>query len=196
VAVRRVDRDHEPAVTRPRHIVTAGLMGSGKTTLGRELAERLGRRFVDSDVALQREDGRTAREIAAQDGVDVLHELEAAGLLAALRASEPSVIAAAASTIEDPAARRALGAPETFVIWLRGSPEVLAARAAKGDHRPTGPLAELEAQVERRGPLFAEVADAIVDVDERSPEQVLDAALSAIPDDRPPDPGVSSGAGS
>jgi shikimate kinase len=91
------------------------------------------------------------------------------------------VIAAAASTIEDDASRAALAGPGVGVVWLRGSPAVLARRAASGSHRPVGPLAELSAQVDRRYPLFERVADLTVDVDDRSPGEVLEAVLEALP---------------
>jgi shikimate kinase len=164
----------------PRHVVVAGLMGSGKTTLGSALATRLARPFVDSDQAIEASHGLNAREIEARDGLDRLHELEAEELLAALASAQPSVIAAAASTIEVPAARQAMSDPDVFVLWLRGSPEVLAARSAAGRHRPSGPLAELADQVTRRGPLFEQVADAVVDVDVLDREQALDTAQAMV----------------
>jgi shikimate kinase len=169
-------------VRSPTHVVVVGLMGSGKTTLGKALAERLGRGFVDSDQQLRRTDGRTARQIEAQDGVDELHRLEAVSLLDALREPAPSVIAAAASTIEDAAARDGLARDDVLVIWLRGSAAVLARRAAGGSHRPAGPLAELREQVGRREPLFDQVADITVDVDDRTPAEVLEEILAASPD--------------
>lgn len=165
----------------PTHIVVVGLMGSGKTTLGKALAERLGRRFVDSDEQLRRTDGRTARQIETQDGVDELHRLEAVGLLDALREPAPSVIAAAASTIEDAAARDALARADVLVVWLHGSAAVLARRAAGGSHRPAGPLAELREQVGRREPLFDRVADITVDVDDKTPAEALEAVRRALP---------------
>ena len=76
-------------------------MGSGKTTAGIQVAEALGRQFVDNDVALERRSGRTAAQISASDGVDALHRQEAAELLAALADPIGRVIAAAASTVLD-----------------------------------------------------------------------------------------------
>ena len=166
-----------------RHIVVVGLMGSGKTTLGRSVAQRLGRPFVDSDAAIEAAGGRTAREIADTDGIDALHRLEADGLIRALSAEMPSVVAAAASTIDAPECRRRLGGPDVGVVWLRGSPEALASRASAGGHRPLledHAVKVLAAQAAHREPFFTEVADIIVDVDDRSPNEVLQAALTAV----------------
>jgi len=170
-------------MTQPRHIVLVGLIGSGKTTLGAQLAARLRLPFVDSDGSLAKRWGRTARQIARADGLDQLHAYESRVLADALASSEQSVIAAAASTIEDPASRQALAAQDILVIWLRGSPVVLARRAGRGTHRPFAAadnLAVLTEQTARRGPLFAAVADAIADVDERAPADVLEAALAVV----------------
>lgn len=173
----------------PRHVVLVGLMGSGKTTVGAALAGALGRPHRDSDADLGRMTGRTAREIAGEDGIDRLHELELGVLLDALESETPSVISAAASVIDHPAGRAALRGPDIHVVWLRARPEVLARRAADGatgdaarrtrrggsGHRPDrGPAAGLAA---RRDPLYAAVADRTIDVEGRTIEQTVAAAL-------------------
>ncbi|MEY2471263.1 MAG: shikimate kinase [Actinomycetota bacterium] len=140
-------------------------MASGKTTVGRSLADALGRPFLDCDDLLTARTGETAAQIADRDGVDALHVLEAEVLLAALARPDATVITAAASTIEDAACRAALA--DAAVMWLRGDPAVLARRARNESHRPlAGDVeAQLRAQAERRDPLFAGVADITVDVD-------------------------------
>src|SRR5689334_14413518 len=72
------------AMTEARHVVLMGLMGSGKSTVGRPLAARLDRPFVDNDDRLAARTGQTAREVAAAEGADALHAREAAVLVDAL----------------------------------------------------------------------------------------------------------------
>ena len=162
------------------HVALLGLMGSGKTSVGAALASSLGWAHRDSDADIAAETGRSARAIAATDGIDHLHELEARHLLRALADPEDSVISVAASTIDDPVTRAALRDPGVRTIWLRASPATLAGRVHAGDHRPEfgpGLVGVLEAQAARRGPWFASVSDEIVDVDGLSIDQVASALV-------------------
>jgi shikimate kinase len=157
-------------------VVLVGLMGSGKTTVGRLLAERLGRPLVDNDEELEGRSGATAAEIEERDGRQVLHGLEAEILLDAMESNTASVIVAAGSVVEDPSCLDRLRSPAAMVVWLRGTPAELAERAASSSHRPTGGGIEatLAQQAERRGPRFAEIAGQVVDVDVATPEEIAD----------------------
>lgn len=158
-------------------IVIVGLMGAGKTTIGSRLAAALGRPLRDSDVEIQRATGRTARTIAAEDGIEALHDLEARHVLDAL-AGEPAVITAAASVIDVDGVVAALADPEVTVVWLRVSSAVAAGRARVDDHRPSPePLA---VQAARRDPRFASVARIVVDVDGVAPESIVDTILDGL----------------
>ena len=94
VATRRTLRPmpQASATERAPHVVLIGLMGSGKTTVGRALADVLGRPFRDSDTDLLERTGHSARDLAARDGVEALHVLELEHLLDAVRGSTPAVI--------------------------------------------------------------------------------------------------------
>ncbi len=144
-----------------RHLVVIGLMGSGKTTVGKALAAALGWRHRDSDTELEATHGRTARQLGDDIGIERLHELELDLLLEALAAPEPSVVSAAASTIDEPDGRAALADPGVFVAWLRIDPTSAERRARPGDHRPKPE--DLAVQAARRDPLFAAVADVALD---------------------------------
>ena len=152
---------------KPKRIVLIGMMGSGKTTIGRLLADRTGWPFIDNDQLLEQVTGKTARDIA-QLGEPALRQAETAALSVALESREPAIIGAAAGSILDPANRRAIAATGT-VVWLRARPATLAARTQGGSPRPWlagDALAWLTEVGRRRDPLYAVIADLIVDVDD------------------------------
>jgi shikimate kinase len=129
-------RDHAGVVPADRHIVLVGLMGAGKSTVGRVLAARLHRPVADSDRDLELASGLTAEEWRDQRGTRALHAREASILLEALSMRRPAVICAAASTIERARCREALRASAAIVVWLRARPDTLAARFEREIHRP------------------------------------------------------------
>jgi shikimate kinase len=167
-----------------RHVVLVGLMGAGKSTVGEGLARDLGVTFVDGDVGLTALTGRDAATIAAEDGVPTLVALEARVLLDALAASGPSVVAAAASVVDDPGCRRALRAPGIAVVRLRARPHTLAARHATAAHRrPLGAdlVAGFATQSRARAARFAAVRPLItIDVDGLSVPEVVVRARDAV----------------
>jgi shikimate kinase len=165
----------------PRPVVVVGLMGSGKTTVARQLAGALGRPVRDSDEDLQARYGASAAEQYADHGAAVLHEREAEQLRRALASSPAPVVAAAASIIDDPACRAALR--RAFVVWLDAPAAVLADRIGGKDHRPhydPDPHRMLARQHRQRAARFRAVADLCLDASERSPQQVVEAVLAAL----------------
>ncbi|HVW33456.1 MAG TPA: shikimate kinase, partial [Acidimicrobiia bacterium] len=118
-----------------RHVVLVGLMGAGKTTVGRALAGLLGRPLVDNDAQIVSATGATVADISAAAGVAEMRRLESAALTAALASPEPAVITAAAGTVLDADVRHRLAAP--FVVWLRARPATVAGRVG---HDPARPL--------------------------------------------------------
>lgn len=162
------------------HVALVGLMGSGKTSVGRFIAERLGFAFRDNDVALADQTGTTAAEFAARHGTAALHDAEAKALVRLLEDQDPSVIAAASSTIEVRTCRDALER-RAFVAWLHADVDILAERARRGRHRPLDRdvTTQLSEQAQQRGPLYRSVADLTVDVGRsdavESAQQVIDA---------------------
>lgn len=167
--------------TAPRHVVLIGMMGTGKTTVGRLLAERLGRPLVDSDAMIERQTGRTVREIFEADGEPAFRVLETAALVEALAVPTPLVIAAAGGVVLSAENRAALRAADAVVVWLRAEPAVLAGRVGAADHRP---LLDRDAELslrrllEARAPLYAEVADVVVDAS-LLPATVVEAVVGA-----------------
>ncbi|MDQ3932946.1 MAG: shikimate kinase [Actinomycetota bacterium] len=157
-------------------------MGSGKTTIGRELASLLARPLVDSDVQVRELTGMTVAELSERAGVNELRRLEYEALTRALASPVPTVIAAAAGVVLDETARHRLR--EAFVVWLRAEPETLAVRVAGGPTRPLlgeNPLTVLREMSQLRGHLYAALADVVVDVDQLPPA----AAARWIADELP-----------
>jgi shikimate kinase len=178
--MRNQERHIASAVT---HIVVVGLMGSGKTTVGRELAARLGWPLRDSDPEIEAATGRTVRALRDELGVDAMHELEARQLLDALAAPGPAVVAPAASVIDVAACRAALRGPGVAVVFLTATPSTAAARFVSGDHRPwygTDPATFLAEQAADRYPRFRSVDPVELATDDRDPTAIADAALAAI----------------
>ncbi len=168
---------HPPA---PRRLLIIGMMGAGKSTVGRLVAERLGWELLDSDELVEAETGRTVPELFAAEGEHAFRLAEARALRDALSRSRPAVVSVAGGAVLDPANRAALRKAGT-VVWLRARVDTLAGRVGAGAGRPLlapdpeGALARLDGE---RRPLYEELADAIVDVDDRSPDAVADALLS------------------
>jgi len=155
-------------------------MGSGKTTVARIAAERLGRDVIDSDQVIERLTGRTVRQIFADDGEQAFRSYETAALLDALATDRPAVIAAAGGVVLREENRTALKQANARVVWLCASPDVLVGRAMSGGHRPLldeDPAGTLQRMFREREDLYREVADAIVLVDHRTPSDVAEAVL-------------------
>ena len=172
-----------------RHVVLVGLMGSGKTTVGKLVAAQLGWPMRDSDAEIEARTGRTVRELDETVGTDAMHALEAEALLGALASPGPAVVLAAASVIDEEPCLEALDDPTLLVAWLRVSPAKAAERFESRGHRPRfgdDPVAFLTQQAARRDPRFRTVADLELDADGASPaalaDRIVAAAHQQVPD--------------
>jgi shikimate kinase len=158
------------------------MMGAGKTTVGRRLAEWREWQFFDSDRQIEAMTGKSVAEIWRTDGEPEFRRLEALVLADALASTTPRVIAAAGGTVLDRESRR-LMRDHHPVVWLRARPETLAGRVAFGAHRPLldddpgGVLVGLDAV---RRPYYEEVADVVIDVDDLTAEQVVVCIEAAL----------------
>lgn len=159
-----------------RHVVIVGMMAAGKTTLGRSLAGRLAVPYVDSDDAIVARFGKSGRELAASRGVAWLHRLEAEILAEQLADPAPSVISAAASTVDSPECVEMLKG-RLHVCWVDVPVSAIAARAGIGDHRRPMDTAELHNRWERRRRVFESIARIRTDGTES-----VDAQVSTVID--------------
>lgn len=159
-----------------RHLWLIGMMGSGKSVVGRILAQRLGMSFVDTDDAVAARTGCSVAQLWGTRGEAAFRELEAV-VVAELAEKSPAVVATGGGAVLDPrnvATLRATGK----VAWLRATPPTLASRVGDGGGRP---LLLTEAGVDRLGPIlearhdrYEDAADMVVETDGRDPEAVAD----------------------
>lgn len=163
-------------------IILIGLRGSGKTTIGRALAARLNIPFRDLDDATVRVLGASSvSEAWRAQGEKAFREAEKTALAAALSAPA-GVLALGGGTPTAPGASELIRAAQNAgvrVVYLRGAAAVLRTRLeGKTGDRPslTGadPLAEIDAVLAKRDPLYLELADMVIDTNDRTHEEVLD----------------------
>ena len=174
------------------HVVLVGLMGVGKSTVGRRLAKEMQRPFADVDEQVELRAGRTIPLLFAEQGEAAFRAAEAEVLADLLGRDAPLVVAAGGGVVATPGNRAALASAGAFVVWLRASTAFLAARTDP-THRPllagdaAGTLTRLLAE---RAPLYELVADAVVDVEpfhaaDDKPKRALARHIAAIVSDAP-----------
>ena len=160
-------------------VVLVGLMGSGKSSVGRRLARRLGLPFADSDELVERAAGRSVREIFAERGEAAFRDLERR----AVAAAGGGVFAVAGGAVLDEGSRAALRARATHVVWLDAPTPELVRRTGRAAHRPaldddaSGTLAAMRAA---REALYRDLATLRVDTAGRDLDEVTDAVVRAV----------------
>ena len=158
------------------------MMGAGKTTTGRLLADRLGWPYVDTDLEIERRTGRTIPEIWRQDGEPAFRAEESRVLAEVCSVSGPSVVSVAGGAVLD-LENRAVIRRSGVTVWLRADATTLAARVGTGAGRPlleSGAAAALATLTEARAPVYAELADLVFDVDRMAPPQVVERIVEAL----------------
>lgn len=173
--------------TLPTHIVLVGLMGSGKSSVGRQLASTLHRPFVDTDKKVEARAKKTVREIFETEGEAVFRILESEVVADVLQSDAASVVAAAGGVVTQSANREELlrhrNSGRCVVVWLRADTNELLNRVQKGVHRPlldADPSGTLTTMARDRTPLYEEVASVAVDTSGLSIVQVAEEVLARL----------------
>ncbi len=160
-------------------VVIIGMPASGKSTVGREVAARLGVPFHDSDTLVEERTGRLVREIFADQGEVVFRALEEEAIAYALM--EPGVLSLGGGAVLSAATRAALaGVP---VVWLEVSVANATRRAGMNQLRPLllGDVrARMETLMAERRPLYEEVATHRVSTNRRSAAEVADRVVALL----------------
>jgi shikimate kinase len=169
-----------------RGLVLIGYRGTGKTTVGRILAERSGRRFVDSDREIEARSGRSIRSIFCESGETAFRDWEEHTLADLIAEAPGAILATGGGAVLREANRRRLR-DFGFVAWLTADPSELA-RRLEADRsgladRPAltaaGTLDEIARVLAARTPLYRGSADAIIPTDGRGPREVAEAILGS-----------------
>ncbi|KQQ55280.1 MULTISPECIES: shikimate kinase [Rhizobium/Agrobacterium group] len=164
-----------------RNLVFVGLMGAGKSAIGRLVAQQLKIPFVDTDVEIERVSRMTISELFTAYGEDEFRALEMRVIKRLLRAG-PKVVSTGGGAFVNEATRRQIKRSGVS-IWLKADLDVLWERVNKRDHRPLlkteNPKATLLGLMERRYPIYGE-ADITIESRDVRKEIIVNEVLQAI----------------
>jgi len=173
---------NENELPRPdRTIALVGLMGAGKSTIGRRLAARLDIPFVDADTEIEAAAGSTIPEIFERHGEAAFRDGERR-VIARLLRGKPKVLATGGGAFMNADTRQRLKT-RAITIWLRADLNLLMTRVSKRDNRPLlkqgDPRATMERLIAERYPVYA-TADIVIDSNEGPHEAVVDRIVESL----------------
>jgi len=175
-ALRAMTRDIVPALG-VRSIVLVGMMGAGKSSVGRRLAVRLGIPLVDADSEIESAAGMTIAEIFAKHGEPYFRTGEAR-VIARLLDQGPQVLATGGGAVMDPHTRELIRS-KGISIWLKADVDVLIKRTKRRDERPLADrIAEL---LPLREPVYA-LSDLVVESRDEPHEAIVDEIIRTLAD--------------
>ncbi len=157
-------------------------MGAGKTTIGKRLAESMGKKFIDSDHEIEERTGVTIPTIFDIEGEEGFRNRESA-IIDELTQKKGVILATGGGAILRPENRKYLAA-RGMVIYLNASVEQLYKRTRMDRNRPllqtSNPKERLQSLFEERDPLYREIADLVAETDDRSIQQALPSLIEKI----------------
>lgn len=170
-----------PLLLPAKPVVLVGLMGAGKTAIGRRLAQRLGLPFIDADQEIEAAAGCSIEEFFTRHGEAAFREGERK-VMARLIVQSPHVLSTGGGAFVD-ALTRALVKEKGISVWLRADVDVLLDRVARRQNRPLlkhgDPRVVLERLIDERYPIYAQ-ADIIIDSRDAPPEATTQAVFDAL----------------
>lgn len=160
-----------------RHLWLIGMMGSGKSSVGRPLSARLGMRFVDTDAGIERDHAASIAELFATHG-EPWFRLEEERAVAALAAEpDPAVVATGGGVVLSSASREVMRATG-LVVWLFADLATVIGRVGMGEDRPligrANPVASMDHLMVDRYDVYSSVADAQISTIDRDVTDVVD----------------------
>jgi shikimate kinase len=179
-----------------RSVVLVGMMGAGKSSVGRRLAGRLGIPFVDADTEIEKAAGMAIAEIFSTHGEPYFRAGETR-VIARLLDGGPQVLATGGGAFMNPETRTAIRA-KGISVWLRATLEVLNRRIKRRGDRPllknSDPVETLRRLIDERYPVYAE-ADVTVESREVPHDTIVDEIIEGLRRHAPPADTVNRDAG-
>jgi shikimate kinase len=163
-------------------IILIGPMGSGKTTIGKSLAQKLSLEFRDTDSVIEQRAQKTVSQIFIEDGEDAFRAIEKEVLKEELQASD-TVLALGGGAPISAQAQSALTASDSHVVYLDISLANVAPRIGFNRDRPlllNNPRGQWQTLMEARRPIYESVADTVVDVNKRSQSEIVAQILEVL----------------
>ncbi len=163
-------------------ILLVGMMGAGKTTVGASLAAQLGWGFVDTDEEIEARSGRSVPALWNMLGEAAFRTYEAEVVAHVLADPSPAVVSLGGGAVLHAASQHAVRHAGR-VVWLRAEVATLVERVGSGDDRPLlrhDPQAALSRIDDERRALYQQLADVVVDVDGRTPDEIVAVVTEAV----------------
>ena len=159
-----------------RSIVLVGMMGAGKSSIGRRLAGRLGIPFIDADTEIESAAGMTIPEIFEKHGEPYFRAGEAR-VIARLLDNGPQVLATGGGSVMDPQTRALIG-QKSISIWLKADVDVLLKRTKRRNDRPL--VEKIKDLLPVREPIYAQ-ADIIIQSRDEPHDTIIDEIMGELP---------------
>jgi shikimate kinase len=168
----------------PARILLLGMMGAGKTSVGRAISARTGWPYRDNDELVAEISGLDTRSLLDERGEAAMRAAESQALVLATSTPPPFVAGIAAGVVQSADDRERLRTADGLVVYLHASVELLVERVGTGEGRPwlqPDPRSALQRLCDGREPLYREVSDLVVEVASGTPEDHAARILAVLP---------------